>query len=347
MHALLERLKREGSPLMDGNQVTFAWYGKTAPKLYADFNAWEDGHCAVLLSAGKDLWTFTTELPEDAYIEYTFLDEQGKRLKDPWNYKRVSNGMGAYNNYFYMPGAGPAPEIQVQAGIPRGEVIPVLLESENFTATSRRKVHFYRPPVEGPCPLIVVWDGQDYLTRASLPAIVDNLIHTGRMQPVGLAMVEHGDRARMVEYCCNDITLNFLRHRVLPEARNHMDLLDPEEHPGVHGVLGASMGGLMALYTGLRLPHVFGHVLSQSGAFCLDQDDMLVWDLVEQVDPASLRILLSVGRYEYLLETNRRMAARLEELGFDGAYQEYNGGHNYAAWRNELPGALAALYEAG
>ena len=62
---------------------------------------------------------------------------------------------------------------------------------------------------------------------------------------------------------CGESTLLFVAAQVLPLARAHLNLLDPAKHPGAYGVLGASMGGLMALYTGLRLPRIFGHVLSQ------------------------------------------------------------------------------------
>ncbi|MFN8374318.1 MAG: alpha/beta hydrolase-fold protein [Anaerolineae bacterium] len=39
--------------------------------------------------------------------------------------------------------------------------------------------------------------------------------------------------------------------------------MDIQQHPGAFGVLGASMGGLMALYAGLRMPALFGQVISQ------------------------------------------------------------------------------------
>jgi enterochelin esterase family protein len=104
------------------------------------------------------------------------------------------------------------------------------------------------------------------------------------------------------------------------------------------------MGGLMALATGLRLPHIFGHVLSQSGAFYFGPYPTTVAELVEQGPARPVRIWMDVGRYEGLLDGNRRMRDQLQARGYDVAYREYNAGHNYRAWRDDLWRGLEALY---
>jgi enterochelin esterase-like enzyme len=67
-------------------------------------------------------------------------------------------------------------------------------------------------------------------------------------------MLESRSPVRSLEYTCNDLSLGFVLESVLPFARQNLDLIDINRHPGAFGVLGASMGGLMALYAGLRLP---------------------------------------------------------------------------------------------
>ena len=45
------------------------------------------------------------------------------------------------------------------------------------------------------------------------------------------------------------------------DASQHLRLINIHDHPGEYGVLGASAGGLMSFYTGLRMSEIFGKVL--------------------------------------------------------------------------------------
>jgi enterochelin esterase family protein len=145
----------------------------------------------------------------------------------------------------------------------------------------------------------------------------------------------------------------FVSRLALPLAQGHLRLIDIEQQPGAYGVLGASMGGLMALHTGLRLPSIFGHVISQSGAFQfmpLDTVEPLPHTLIKALAPQisdRLRIWQDVGTMEWLLDSNRATHTLLKDQGYDVIYREFHTGHNYPAWRNILPEALTALYGVG
>jgi enterochelin esterase family protein len=191
---------------------------------------------------------------------------------------------------------------------------------------------------------MVVLDGHDYLRRVKLPNIVDNLIAQGRIQPIALALVDNSPSARFIEYACSEATVSFLLEIVIPYAREHLNLLDVNRLPGAYGVMGASMGGVMALYAGARAPEVFGSVLSQSGAFSMPNRDFVIFDLLRQSSVRPLRIWLAAGRYEGLLECNRRMNQLLVGKGYTVTYHEYSGGHNYPSWREDLWRGLEALY---
>ncbi len=347
---LLDRVELEGTPLIDAEAVTFVWRGEKAPRLVADFNMWEYGGGTELTEAQPGVWTLTVDLPQDAYVQYAFMDfstgEEGKRplILDPLNRRKITTGMGDYVNYFFMPGKHPTPYTRPRKEVPRGTVTEAMVEDCDLVVGGKRKVYLYQPPVSEPCPLLVVWDGQDYYRRAKITTIVDNLIHEGSIRPIALAMPEHGKQARLVEYGACDVTLGFIGGFVLPLAAKHLNLLDVKEHPGSYGILGASMGGLMALFAGLRLPQIFGKVFSQSGAFGWPEMDFVVWDLARSADPSKLKIWMDVGRYEYLHESNCKMIDLLKARGFDAALREYYGGHNYTSWRNDLPEGLIALF---
>lgn len=346
-HPWLQRAQREGTPLIDGETVTFIWHGEHPPHLLGDFNCWSEP--ALMTEVTKHVWMHTLTLPRDAYIEYAFFTDitADARTPDPLNRRRVSNGVGAYNNYFTMPEARDTPLLRRHAGIPRGVVTRHIVEGDHLVVGGKRTIYLYQPPVTEPSPLLVVFDGQDYLRRARLTTIVDNLIAQRRIRPIALAMVEHGRQARFVEYACSDSTVTFLARYILPLARQHLHLLDIDANPGVYGVLGASMGGLISLYTALRLPETFGHVLSQSGAFGLDVSgqDLVIFDLIRHQEQApSTRVWMDVGCYEFLHLFNETMRDLLTEKGYDLAYRAYNGGHNYTSWRNDVWRGLEWLF---
>lgn len=138
--------------------------------------------------------------------------------------------------------------------------------------------------------------------------------------------------------------MGWILEHVLPLARQELALVDWQAERGAYGILGASMGGLMALYCGLRLPQVFGKVLSQSGAFSIERHEFVVCDLARHLPKRDLQIWMDVGRLEWLLEPNRRMHKILLEKGYAVQYREVAAGHNYTAWRNDVWRGLEALF---
>jgi enterochelin esterase-like enzyme len=346
---VINRLKTEKTPLIDENIATFVWRGRNAPYLVGDFTGWDDGNPVRLVKTGPGVWTYRLTLPTDAYIEYGFLKGE-ESLSDPENPRQTPNGVGGLNNYFYMPDYKPTDLAKKNHQIPHGIITVHSISTEYFISGKHRTIYLYQPPGTEQVPLVVVWDGQEYFHRVRLCNIVDNLIYQGRIRPIALAFVSNGgQKSRTGEYACNEATLAFLMTEVLPLATKELSLLDITTFPGEFGVLGASMGGLMALYTGIRMPHVFGKVLSQSGAFSWAGFDMVVFDLLDHGEMRPLKIWMDVGMFDLpgLLESNQRMQTILLQRGYPLAYREYNAGHNYPSWRDGIWRGLEVLYGPG
>jgi len=342
---LLDRARREGNPVLEGETATFVWQGRTAPRLLCDLFEWEENPQA-LVHTGPATWSLTLNLPRDAYLEYAFLDPKtGAWLPDALNPRRVANGVGGRNHYFYMPEAGPSMLARRRPEVPRGSLTRHRIGTDGMLIRATRGVSLYHPPVRGPVPLLVVFDGDDYLRRAQLPAMIDNLIARRSIRPLALALLQNGGSGgRNAEYACSDTTLAFLVNSVLPLARAELNLVDLKRNPGAFGVLGASLGGLMAVYTALRLPHLFGRALSQSGAFQLDGLETVVPTLVRALPRPEVRIWMDVGRFESLLGCNRKLHDLLLEKRYQVAYREYSGAHNYTSWRDDLGWGLEKLF---
>ncbi len=343
-HPLIENAKKYGNPIIEGNRVTFIWMGRTAPHLIEDIHAWED-HPQKLTRMDKGLWAYSIELSRTAYLEYSFYEPRTKKhIEDPLNKNTIYNGIGHYNHFFYMPGHSPTPLAAQKKNVPRGKVTHHRVDTWMLADDDQRDVYFYHPSVSEPVPLLVVYDGVDYLKRARLNVIVDNLIYEKRIHPIAMAFLQNGDDHRGVEYACSDATVMWLDNVILPLARKRLNLLDVAKHPGAYGVLGASFGGLMSMYTGLRMPEIFGKVISQSGVFESEGRDFAAVDLIKHKHSREIKIWMDIGHFDWLLEDNRRLQPTLRENGYDIIYHEFSGGHNYTCWRDEVWRALEDMF---
>jgi len=346
------RARTAGNPAIEGNEALFIWEGKNAPVLICDVNNWDEkskpfkrASPRLLPASAQTIWHSTLTLPRDAYVEYVFFDPITQmRFTDPLNRHTVSNGLGNRNNFFYMPETMASPFVIRRADVPVGALTSHRVETRWLRDDYERTIYLYRPPVSEKVPLLVVYDGQDYLQRGKLAVMVDNLIADGRIHPIAMAFLPSASRWRNVEYACSDATILWLDQIILPLANENLNLLDTKQYPGAHGVLGASLGGTMSMYTGLRMPDVFGRVLSQSGAFMIEGRNFAAVDLVRHAQSSNINIWMDVGQLDVLLEDNRKMHTLLSEKGYVVTYREFCAGHNFTAWRDDLWHGLEVLF---
>lgn len=363
LDSTIRRALESGNPVVQGNRVTFIWEGEAAPQLISDLTGWEDkpkpfrrvsatpstslrtGLQPASSPSAKTLWSCSLTVPRDAYVEYAFYDSATEeKFLDPWNEHTVNNGLGSRNNFFYMPETMPSPFSMRRAEVHASTLTRHRVSTDLLQDDGERDVYLYKSPVSEAVPLLVVYDGYEYLNRAKLTTIVDNLIADGRIRPIALAFLQNGKSRRNVEYLCSDATLTWLEREILPLAHEHLRLLDTEEYPGAYGVLGASAGGLMSMYTCLRMPEIFGKVLCQSGVFSLNERDFTVVDLVRYGHARNIKIWMDVGTLEELLDDNRRMVALLREKKYDVTYREFSASHNFTAWRNDIWHGLEEMF---
>lgn len=340
---LLAHVQTEGNPLVDGKTVTFLWQGNSAPHLIDDLHGWEENP-QKMRRISPGLWVCSFDLARDVYLEYAFYHPATKsRTRDPLNPHRIWNGLGNYNHFFYMPEARRSPWTIRQRNVPRGTFTVHTLETWIVGTPGHRRVTLYHPPTPERVPLLVVYDGPDYLRRGRLPVIVDNLVAAKRIRPIAMAFLPNGGPRRGLEYACSDATLAWIEHDVLPLANREFNLVNIKKEPGAFGVLGASFGGLMSVYTGLRMPEIFGGVLSQSPVFETEGRDFVAVELIRHA-PARPRIYIDVGRIDFLLEDNRRMLPLFHEHNFNLTYHEYGGAHNYTSWRDHVDFGLERMF---
>ena len=234
----VRRAHELGNPLITETTVTWIWEGADPPLLAGDFTSWTEGLPARSIRPG--IWQYQIELPDDAYVEYAFFDRIGddaSRRPDPLARSRVPNGLGHWNHPVRMPLRPASP--RRRPGCPRGKITKHTIEDRFIVAGGRRDVWLYEPAShDGSLPVLVVYDGNDYLRRAAITAAADMVIDDASARPFAMALVAHARRARFTEYCAGEAVLAMLESLVLPLVanQNHRRLGEwPRRSRGVDG----------------------------------------------------------------------------------------------------------------
>jgi len=337
---------KEINPTIQLNHATFVYYGEIQPFFASDLNGWSEEYYLPFKSVTKGKWKIDIELDQDAYLEYCFFINN-RRVLDPLNPSKTPNGMGKFNNSFFMSGANPSfIDDYLHESKNPGNLEKIAVNTQGLIPGKTRNISIYHPANYTPdTPILIVLDGQDYLERAKINRIVDHLIEYQTMKPIIMIMIESKTNSRTVEYSCSESNLLFIKHEVIPFVEKLKGIIPINERPGEYGILGASFGGLFAVFAGLRNPEIFGKVISQSGAFTIDQHPFVVWNLLDQVGSVPFDIFLDVGKYEWLLNSNYEFFNQLRgKSNKKYLFHEFNAGHNYVAWQKEIPKSLSFIF---
>lgn len=215
-----------------------------------------------------------------------------------------------------------------------------------------------RPPREPSSArnLAVILDGEFYREHVDASAVLDAL--QGKVADSWIVFVSLASaEARWLECPCHPPFAAF----VVEELLVWLGTLHPETMRVRQRVLiGLSYTGLAAAFVARQYPGVFQKVVSQSGSFWWND----CW-LVEQfrvLPPVPTEFYLEVGSLEVKenvrhredlvqvvsqVEGVRRFRDVLRSTGHSVCYREFEGGHDFAAWRRTLPEALMWALPAG
>lgn len=310
------------------------------------------------LAPGDALLAVYDRVGERWYEQFEALRRQQAIVPDPLNRSPFPESGPPSASCVVLPDAAPQPWLAARAGVPAGTVTPQRFRSAILD--NERSVWVYTPPGVGtagaPLPLLVVFDGLQYVDWMAAPTTLDNLIAAGRLPPVVAVFV--GNVRRFQELGGAPAFVDCLTDELLPWVRAGSGAT---ADPARTVVVGSSMGGFAAAFAALRRPDVFGNVLSQSGAFGWKPEGGHDWGwLIREFDRTPrlpVRFWLDVGRFETIpllgphpgddgpgqLAANRRLRDVLRAKGCEVHYTEVAGGHDYVWWRGTLADGLLAL----
>ncbi|WP_395293634.1 enterochelin esterase [Kitasatospora hibisci] len=244
-----------------------------------------------------------------------------------------------------LPDAPAQPYARRRTDVPRGRTVAA--------EVAGRRVDVHLPAGAGaeagagPLPVLVLLDGEMWGEVLAVGDTLDNLAADGVIPPTAALLVHTMGPVRPEDLSCNPDFVDLLADRLLPwAAAEHGTTLAPDRTV----VAGQSAGGLTAAFAAFRRPDRFGNALCQSGSFWwpdgTEFDAGSEW-LTRQFAAEQLRearFWIEVGLQEWmLLAQNRHLRDVLVARGYDVAYREFNGGHDYACWRGGLADGLVHL----
>lgn len=339
---LRQSLQADGSPLRTGDSLVFAYLPDgPAPKsveIGGDFLGWSGWRPMARFG---DAYAYILEhVPTDARVEYKFRIDAVETL-DPLNSVQVDNGVGGRNSVAVMPGYRgveiPKPGAKVES-----------LQFKSTLAANSRPMHVYTPPSYAldptrRYPTLYVHDGGAYLRNAHLADIAEGLMRSGRIGEAIIVFVDPVDRFN--EYARSAMFTRVVIEELVPFVDARWRTMRAASG---RAVLGASMGGLIALHLAFTHPETFGGAASQSGALSMP-DGSLLRDIERAPRKAVEGLYVDVGLYDLrrgehgLLEVNREARGILEAKRYPLHYHEFSGGHNWTSWRDQLPALLQYL----
>jgi len=291
-----------------------AWYEGRAlfvsgqPSAFAgSFNAWDPDQVIAEEICGTGIFAAEAEVATGHYI-YKRIDE------DVWRPDPLNRAF-AYDDFAGNESGTNSVLNTYDSGVGHLESPSELLCSAELG--NCRPFTTYVPPgygdpanAERVYPALFMHDGQNIFddtdccfghTGWEINRTLDELIGSGRVDPVVVVGFDHGGESRRAEYGYSrtegglrELFMEFQVGQVQPKAATYWRL-DPQQY----FVAGSSMGGLLSLALALSQPELYAGAASLSGAFWVGRETgSSVFDLLDATGKVDMPLYLDHGGSE-------------------------------------------------
>ena len=309
-------------------------------KIAGDFTGWSPG-LSMTLVTGTDLWYSSTHFEADARLDYKYVINGSDWILDPKNPYTCTGGFGP-NSELRMPWYTLPPEISYYPFIPHGTIKDTSFYSTNLGNT--RIVRIYLPPGynnQKQYPVILFHDGPEYISLGNSDNIFDYLIFYHEIDPVIGVFVAPVDRESEYDGNKKDAFTTFIVDELMPVIdQKYATSKDPHKR----ATLGASSGGNISLYIGMKHPEVFGKIAAQSSNV-----ETIISDTYQNETKMDLELYLDMGTYDinFLIPLVRNFVQILRNKNYVYQYHEWHEGHSWGNWKGHLSLALKQFFAPG
>ena len=194
-------------------------------------------------------------------------------------------------------------------------------------------------------PALYITDGQWYISRGELPALLDGEIAAGNIEPVLVVFVDSRNpdnlqqNRRNQQFFCNPRYVDFFTDELLPTIDKEFPSSAVRDD---RVVLGLSFGGRNSACFGLMAYDSFAGIAMQSPANSEMMEEMRFQYMAQEKLP--LKFFMSVGTVNDNTQAGRQFMETLKFQGYDLTYCEVNEGHDWDNWEPLLDDVLYTFF---
>jgi len=299
-------------------------------KVAGDATGWNP-QLVMIHITGTNFWYHTTSYPADARLDYKFVLDGSDWILDPLNPYTCQGGFGP-NSELRMQSYVVPPELSFYPDIPHGTIKDTTFRSA--VLGNSRALKIYLPPGYNTStdeyPIILVHDGLEYISLAKTNNIFDYLIAQQKIVPVIGIFVPPVDRTE--EYAGNkmDKFTTFIVNELMPVIdQKYRTSKDPMKR----AMAGASNGGNISLYIGIKHPESFGKIAAQSSNVI-----PVISNTLQNGKKLNLEFYIDIGTYDIgeLIPLVHTLANILQVKNYPFRFYEWHEGHSWGNWKGHL-----------
>ncbi|MDV3103661.1 alpha/beta hydrolase-fold protein [Thermococcus waiotapuensis] len=331
-----------------------------------DFNGWNPGDERYRLKRLPDgRWAIDLTFPYGTVIEFKFTRGSWETVEKGPNGEEISNRRFVFTKadtyeftvYNWRDYVESSKEHTVTGNV---RTFKMFIPQLNDT----RRIWVYLPPDYNSSrkryPVLYMFDGQNlfdnataFLSEWGVDEALEKLYGEKNFSIIVVGIDNGGDR-RIDEYApwvnekygrggLGNATLEFI-------VKNLKSFIDTQYRtdPEKTGIMGSSLGGLMALYAGFLYPDVFQYVGVMSPAFWFNPE---IYDFVKNASGGPKKIYIDWGTAESqdIISGAEKMVEILENRGYTEGVNirvviDEGGDHNEYYWGKRFPGAVLWLF---
>ena len=331
-----------GSAIWDGANAIILQRGDTEGlSVSGSFDNWPEDQGRVFQRIGNSDLSFV-RIPLDRNGRYQYKLLRVQNNEKTWTMDKANRwivwdgfdqgAIGNFNNEIIGPGHRLERSLLYRYEIGLRDAY-IYLPPAYFEASEIRKI-------------LYVSDGNEYLTRAGVQAIIDDTILANRVSPiVGVFLGLESQNERIQEYTYGpgqkgDAYVDAIATDWVPEIEQYFGL---NIQASERGITGASLGGLISFYAAVKHNQVFQKIAAQSGSFWYGEGDMI--SRIRNGPVMNARFYLDSGSPNDNSESTRLMVNALEARGYEYHHIEENGGqHEWSFWAGRFDEMLENLF---